>query len=207
MGAFDFVWPALELTEEERAYWSVYRTSTKPGALRRCYALRLVQSAVVGEQSVLSGSVAGSGRKSLVHALTFSGDLQFWNLAISLSTGEKITNNSTGGGGYVPVGSLLNMNPVVGMGAPLPSHAVVGLGAIQALLNPPGMVFGMDPPIILEGAMPLQFDGQCNLPQDPGDRSVLNITLHVWELPESPTGSTIGTPPRERAKQYGARKP
>jgi len=102
-----WAWPDLVLTDYERKYVRIYKTTetengkkkTYPGVLRRVYKLVLNNRAAVNTNKNLpmektSGQVQ-IARRSRVFALSFSGNIDAWRLQITNASGTTYTTKTS----------------------------------------------------------------------------------------------------------------
>jgi len=174
MNSTNIVWPELQLTDEERRSVGHYADQERPGVLPRVSQVTLVDTTLAGEASVLAVPFVPSGRRTKIHSITFSGDLELWAVKLEQSSGEQLF-----GSGFIPVPSLTNLHGMIGM-AGSPDFSVS-----QVLLTrqPMPAPLRLEPALQLDGAQGLIVTGQFTAPGGGARRSVLNIAFHYWEFP------------------------
>lgn len=171
------LWPTLELTEWEKQYVSYYREGNeKAGVLRRCYPLQMRATNLPDDHEVLDQRFVPSGRRTRLFALTFSGDIDNWEITIATAAGELLTQD------WASVSALLNapfLTPT------LPTRVT----NLPTQTFPGGGPLIFDPNVVLERTMTLLLQGRLIVPIDPQTptRYVLNIACHCWEMPNVPT--------------------
>lgn len=186
-------WPKPILTEEEGKNAAIYREvlpngTVKQGIERRIYPFQLIRTTFPGEQSVLTVNYVTSGQRTLLHAITFSGDIEFWNVTCRTLSGQNLFADAS-------VASLLNLPKINGAVTP----TISGLPGTDttwpfALLRPNGGPLVYDPPWVLDGSQALTLTGATRA--DSGfetgaaqyisganSRGVLWVAFHVWEIP------------------------
>lgn len=191
-------WPHPLLTPQESQGCALYRTvlpdkTVVPGILRRVYPFQLRSTLIAGEQSVLAVTFVTSGLKTLLHGITFSGDIEFWEMSLRTASGQILFDTT-------PVTALLNL-PYLD-GSSMPSNA--GTNRNDVLLRPNAPPKTWDPAWVIDGTQALLLEGAplgATYVAGATDRGVLNIALHVWEIPGSnnnrgPVAPTPQMPPR-----------
>lgn len=174
MNSTNIVWPELQLTDEERRSVGHYADPDRPGVLPRVSQVTLVDTSMPGEVSVLAVPFVPSGRRTKIHSITFSGDLEFWSVRLEQSSGEQLF-----GTGLIPVTSLVNLQAMSGLAAGLPSAD----GENVFLRQPMPAPLRLEPSLQLDGAQGLTVSGICRADKGLGGRSVLNVAFHYWEFP------------------------
>lgn len=200
------VFPHPKLTPQEMQGTALYREIIEegprkgtviPGLMLRIYPFTLIFSNIPGEQNVLSINYVTSGLPSLMFAMTFSADIEFWKIKCQTLSGELLFDTT-------PVTVLLNLGPLFGQAAV--SDATGSANA--QLLRPTFWPLIWDPPWMVDGSQALQVSGTpintTDYPdgtdQVPG-RGVLNFAFWVWEIPgvqgtRGPAPPTPQFPPR-----------
>lgn len=162
--------PQLQLTPDEKRFWSEYSAPGKPGVRARVTPLQLVETGIAGEQNVPSQTFTPNGRKARVGAVTFTGDLSYWDLRIKLGSGQLLIAD------FARVSALVNV-PFFSGSSTQPDDLVSDF----ILARVQGDPFIFDPGIDLQGNESLVFDGAF-VPGIGGARSVLNIAVHWWDF-------------------------
>lgn len=189
------IWPPLQLTEFESQHVGHYagvRRDGKmyPGVFRRAYPLTLTKVAnLPGEANQLVASFAPSGRYTRVFALTFSGDVMWWNLKLRTNPGEVLFDTSL-------VSTLVNnQNSGAAATAP-PTLRFFGVTftaqAVPPLVFEPNVVLPGNANLVFEGDVVPAWDFYAQNPPIPPvppfppypSRAVLHILVHVWEFPD-----------------------
>lgn len=185
------IWPDLVLTDEEREYCSTYATEERdghpamPGVLGRVYggdSLRLVRTTFPGERDRLTVPLETSGRRTRVKALTVSGDLAYWSIQIRSQSGELYFDSLTR---VLTLGGAAPGRPALFA----PETSVPAGPSLLFLRNGIDPI-AFEPNLLLEGTQALVIDGAIAPgivdPDEPNQRSVLNLAFHVWEFPDMP---------------------
>ncbi len=119
-----------------------------------------------------------SGLKTLLYGITFSGDLEFWKMSIRTASGEVLFDTT-------PIPVLMNLP--FRDGTAQPSDADTNPNDV--LLRPNAPIKTWDPNWVIDGTQALQMDadviGSTYVSVDGTDRGVMNLALHVYELPGS----------------------
>lgn len=214
-----FYWPNLELTAYEKQFVSEYKSRRpvkdpktgkqkidpqtgepvwleKPGVLRRLYKVLLnsVPAPLVPglETQHLEGVVQIS-RRARVFALTFAGDVNYWQLQISTASGEQFTPRLAGG--QFPIvtamtsGVLWNIfatdmvePPIITLPGDISADQLAW--GLHPLVIDPNWELSPNEQLIFSGAVP-----------DPDILSVLEIGVHVWEFPGMVQGAQAPVEP------------
>lgn len=188
-------WPQCELTDWERKFVRLYKTSKMPGVLRRTYERTISNNTQVPMREGLQPSEQVQiSRRSRVFALTFSGGLSTTRLQITNASGTlyNVKDARTGKFGYVS--SMIGSSPYM-FGSTLGRKLAptsqgtndgVVLSQANVFLSGESGVLMLDPNWVLMPNETLIFNGDWSDVEaavDPDPTIVLNITVHVWEFP------------------------
>lgn len=165
--------PQLQLSPHEARFVSLYGTRDKPSVRRRVTPLRLLLSSFPNEVSRASVQFTPAGRYAKVCALTFSGDIQAWDINARLGTDQLLITD------FTRVASLINVlaRDDTGMA---PDTTLLA----DTLARVPGEPLVFEPGVVLRGNQNLTING--NVPAGVGvaARAVLNICVHWWDFPD-----------------------
>lgn len=195
----NIAWPPLLLTEDELEFCGQYADPEKPGVLRRVYSGTLVRPRnIAGETDALIYTYKPSGRFTRVFAVTFTGDVLFWEVKLRTDPGEVLITD------YTAVSALTNQGSW-GRASFVVPYANQFEGSYATGGTPPGPLL-FEPNIALEGTSNLYFEGRVvpewdalTTPQAL-TRAVLNVAVHVWEFPQMPRQRGIGGTGRRPAR-------
>lgn len=180
--------PELELSPEELAHWSYYDDRDAVGRYRPGVKLRILPVELRYSYneptitSVTSVRVQMSDLRSRLIGLTFSGDMEFYQIAATRNNSEYLI-----GGGqpatFVHVQTLTGNTPAIVYNTGTISPTTGGaLAAVAARAN--GRPFLFDPTPLFLGSDELVISGQpVNAYTTGANVYYLNINVWVWGFP------------------------
>jgi len=195
------IWPEVDLTEYERLFVRTYKTLAKingkdvvlPGVLKRTYTRSLINipDGTFYVAPKFEDSVKIS-RRARIFAIVFGGDVSAWSIRLQNSAGTLYTvNTNPNSDNRMLVSSMLagsNYNIFSQVGVPPINQVLPGLNFQEGSQSFPMYI---EPNWDLQQNDTFIINGLCHYPAD-GEgaiRSILTMTLHVWEFPGMEAGT------------------
>lgn len=199
-------WPKLQLTDYEKKHVGIYKTDKKPGVLRRAYRMQLASQAqpTKGIPAVKLLDKIQIARRSRVFAVTFSGNLGAWRLAVTNTNGTIYTNPAPRSQQFPIVSSLVagsfyNSLALGGAIPPVialqPTNGVSDSLQLGPLLDTTqSFPWIIEPNWVLQPNETLLFQGVSVFPDVTVEQiytmpTVLNIVVYAWEYPGMSKGN------------------
>lgn len=196
------IWPEIDLTEYERLFVRTYKTrATKngkevimPGVLKRTYTRTLINIpdgsfffAPKFEESVKIS------RRARIFAIVFAGDVSAWSIRLQNSAGTLFTiNTSPNSDNRMLVASMItgsNYNIFAQVGTPPTNFNIPP--ALNMQEGSQSFPMYVEPNWDLQQNDTFIINGVCHYPStgEGAIRSVLSMTLHLWEFPGMEAGT------------------
>lgn len=196
------IWPEVDLTEYERLFVRTYKTLAKingkdvvlPGVLKRTYTRTLIN--IPDGTFFISPRFEESvkiSRRARIFAIVFGGDVSAWSIRLQNSAGTLYTINTTpNSDNRTLVASMIagsNYDIFSQVGVPPLNQPIPELNFQEGSQSFPMYI---EPNWELQQNDTFIINGLCHYPNEGEDavRSVLSMTLHVWEFPGMEAGTT-----------------
>jgi hypothetical protein len=195
------IWPEVDLTEYERLFVRTYKTKAKingkdvvlPGVLKRTYTRTLIN--IADNEFYLAPKFEESvkiSRRARVFAIVFGGDVAAWSIRLQNSAGTLYTiNTSPNSDNRMLVASMVagsNYNFFSQVGVPPLNQPAPVLNFQEGSQSFP---MPIEPNWDLQQNDTFIINGLCHYPStgEGAVRSILTMTLHVWEFPGMEAGT------------------
>lgn len=176
--------PELQLTAEEKRYWSFQDEWDANGVLQRrgvmprLYTKQLVWTNITGEANVLTWEPSLTDQRSRIYGLTFSGSVDIFSIRCTRTPDQLILVNPADQN-YVRVAALV--------GSPWTTNVNTATPRVQAnnLLRagPQPLLFPVDIECLATQSLLIEARADANLVVLGATRFVLNVIIHAWGFP------------------------